>query len=91
MIRWRCYPVVLVWDLSKAYHSIHTSKKEKFMTMIVWRFGDADKDWSTCGFDRVAFGYIPTSVFLELVKELVGILWFTLLLSPPRRSLKMGT
>ena len=27
-------PVALVWDLSKAYHSIHTSEKEKFLRLI---------------------------------------------------------
>ena len=26
LLRWRFYPVALVWDLSKAYHSIHTSE-----------------------------------------------------------------
>ena len=39
MVRWRCYPVALVWDLSmsKAYNSIHTSKKEKFLVLpLVW-------------------------------------------------------
>ena len=39
LLRWRCYQVALVWDLSKAYRSIHTTKREKFLRLIVWRFG----------------------------------------------------
>jgi hypothetical protein len=34
ILRWRCYPLALVWNLSKAYHSIHTSEKEKFLRLI---------------------------------------------------------
>ena len=74
LLRWRCYQVALVWDLSKAYHSIHTTKREKFLRLIVWRFGKLEEKWSVWGFDRVAFGDVPASVFLELVKELAGAL-----------------
>jgi hypothetical protein len=69
MLRWRCYPVALVWDLS-----IYTSKREKFLILIVWRFGKSEEDWRTWGFGRVAFEDVPASVFLELVKELAGVL-----------------
>ena len=66
--------MALVWDLSKAYHSIHTTKREKFLRLIVWRFGKLEEKWRVWGFDRVAFGDVPASVFLELVKELAGAL-----------------
>ena len=69
-IRWRCYPVAVVWDLTKAYHSIHTSLIEKFLRLVVWRMGETEKDWMTWAFVRVAFGDLPASVLLELVKEL---------------------
>ena len=42
MLRWRCYPVALVWDFS-----IYTSKREKFLILIVWRFGKSEEDWRT--------------------------------------------
>ena len=57
---WRCYPVALAWDLSKAYHSIHTSKNEKFLRLIVWRFGKLKENWSTWGFARDVFGEGPS-------------------------------
>jgi hypothetical protein len=40
----------------------------------VWRFVKLEENCSTRGFDRVAFGDVPASVFLELVKELAGLL-----------------
>ena len=47
MLRCRCYPVALVWDLSKAYHSIYTSRRERFLRLIVWRFGNIKAEWGT--------------------------------------------
>ena len=72
LLRWRSYPVAVVWDLTKAYHSIFTSPTERYLRLIVWRFGKAGEDWLTWGFDRVAFGDIPASVFLEIVKDLAA-------------------
>ena len=72
LLRWRSYPVAVVWDLTKAYHSIFTSPTERFLRLIVWRFGKSGEDWQTWGFDRVAFGDIPASVFLEIVKGLAA-------------------
>ena len=66
--------MALVWDLSKAYHSIRTTEKEKFLRLIVWKFGKQDGEWSTWGLDKVAFGDVPASVLLEIVKELAGLL-----------------
>ena len=37
-LRCRCYSMAVVWDLSKAYHSISTSRRERFLRLIVWRF-----------------------------------------------------
>jgi hypothetical protein len=91
MLRWRWYPVALVRDLSKAYHSIYDSKREKFLRLIVWRFGKSEEDWKTWGFDRVTFGDVPASVFLELVKELAGVLGWRLMLLLPRRLLRTVT
>ena len=35
--------MALVWDLSKAYNSIHTPEKEKFLRLIVWRSGKLEE------------------------------------------------
>ena len=66
--------MALVWDISKAFHSIHASEMDKLLRLIVWGLGKLEKNWSTWGFDRIAFGDVPSSVFLELVQELTGLL-----------------
>ena len=70
--KWRNYPVALVWDLTKAYHSIHTSVKEKFLRLVVWRMCKTDEEWLIWGFVRVAFGDLPASVLLEMVKSIAA-------------------
>ena len=84
MLRWKRYPTALVWDMSKVYHSIHTSVKEKFLRLIVWGFGKLEKNWSTWGFDRIAFGGVPARV-----GGLLG--WFlTSLCSPAVHQMVVG-
>ena len=68
LIRWRCYEEAVVWDLTKAYHSIRTTDKEKYLRLVVWRF-DENGNWKVWAFVVVAFGDIPASVLLELVKD----------------------
>ena len=71
-IRWRFYVIAVVWDIAKAYHSILTTITEKFLRLVVWRMGETEEDWQTWGFVRVAFGDLPASVLLELVKEIAA-------------------
>jgi hypothetical protein len=35
-ICWRCYTIALVWDLSKAYNAIITSKQDNFLRLSVF-------------------------------------------------------
>ena len=72
LIRWRTYPVALVFDLSKAYQSILTTNREKFLRLVVWRYGDENSDWKTYGFNTMTFGDVPAAVILELVKSLAA-------------------
>ena len=37
LLRWRSYPVAVVWDLSKAYNSVLTGPHEAFLRLMVWR------------------------------------------------------
>ena len=46
-LRWRTYPVALIYDLKKAYNSIRTHDAEGFVRNMVWRWGDEDKPWQT--------------------------------------------
>ena len=68
-IRWRCYEKAVVWDLAKAYQSIRTTEKEKFLRLVVWRYGHTEEPWQIFGFDRVTFGNVPASVILEIAKK----------------------
>ena len=55
MIGFRLNEVALVYDLTKAYQSIHTGQVERHVRRIVWRFGDLDADWQVFGYDVVTF------------------------------------
>jgi hypothetical protein len=87
--QWRCYLVALVWDLSKAYHSIYISKREKVPEtdcVEIWQIRGGLED---VGFRQGGFGDVPASDFLEMVKELAGVLGWRLMLLLPIRLLKM--
>ena len=67
--RWRTYETAVVFDLSKAYQSVQTTEREKFLRLVVWRYGETNEDFITFGFDKMTFGDVPASVLLELVKS----------------------
>ena len=64
-----CHEVGLVFDLTKAYNSLHTGIVEKHLRRLIWRFNPED-DWMDYGFVVVAFGNKPAGEFLELGKQL---------------------
>ena len=67
-IRFRCYESGLVFDLSKAYHSMLTGLVEKHVRRLVWHFSP-DDPWQEFGFDTVAFGDKPAATLLEICKD----------------------
>ena len=69
MVRFRSHEVGIVFDLSKAYNSLHTGVVEKHLRRLIWRFSP-DQDWQDFGFVVVAFGDKPAGEFLELGKDL---------------------
>ena len=64
--RWRTYETALCSDVTKAYYSIKTGELEKYVRMVVWRYGDQTKPWRTWGFCTVSFGDKPAASFLEI-------------------------
>ena len=54
MIRFRCYPVAMVFDVYKAFHGIHTTENELFLRLMLWRHGN-DVPMKTYGYLKVAF------------------------------------
>ena len=67
LISWRSFVRAGVFDVKKAYHSLKTTLKEKFMRLVVWKFED-DEDWQVWGHVVVGMGDISASGFLELAK-----------------------
>ena len=60
-LRFRTYPVALVGDIHKYYHSIRTTEKEKHLRRILWRFMKTDEQPKTYGPERVMFGDKPAA------------------------------
>ena len=36
LVRFRCYEIAMVYDLTKAYNSLHTGIVEKHLRRLVW-------------------------------------------------------
>ena len=71
ILRWRCKPIALNYDLSKAYHSVRTGPRERHLRRFIHRF-DGENQWKTFGYDCVAFGDQPAPNALEIAKEEVA-------------------
>ena len=71
MLRFRCYEVGLLFDLSKAYNTMVTGVVEKHLRRFVWKF-EEDAEWQDYGIDRVHFGDTPAACLLEVSKQKVA-------------------
>ena len=58
-------------DLSKAYQSIHTGKKEADMRLFLWR-ENQELPWGVYCYDRVNFGDLIAALCLELAKRITA-------------------
>jgi len=65
LVTFRSFPVGCVYDLSKAFHQIHTTQLEFFQRLCVWKEKE-DEDWRLYGTDRVGMGDGPATGFLDL-------------------------
>ena len=65
LMTFRSFPTALVYDLSKAYHQVKTTRDEFFQRLCVWKFEDSD-DWQIFGTDCVGMGDGPAGGFLDL-------------------------
>ena len=68
-LRFRTHEVGVVFDLTKAYWSVETTEEEKFLRLLLWRWGREEKDWEVFGFCTMAFGDRPAMAILEEGKE----------------------
>ena len=58
-LRFRKHNHVLVCDIKKYYHSVHTTVVEKHLRRMLWRDMKTDEPPKTYGFERVTFGDRP--------------------------------
>ena len=66
MASWRSYEHTVVWDLSKAYSTVHTGEDELPMRRLVWRRGESGAEFETYGSRRMHFGDRPAMCGLEV-------------------------
>ena len=71
LITWRSFEQAIIYDVSKAYHSMETGPEEFFMRLVVWKFKEED-DWDVYGHEVVGMGDPPASIELELTKEVAA-------------------
>ena len=56
LLNFRRHNVALVGDIKKMYHSIKTTKREKFLRLLYWRNLQVDRDPRIYGIETVNFG-----------------------------------
>ena len=69
LIRFRSYETALIYDICKAYNSLHMGPLEKYTRLVVWRNCETSTEWSTYGYDHIAFGDEPAATQLECAKD----------------------
>ena len=60
-LRFRCYTIPLVCDMSKMYHSVKTKETERHIRRVLWRDLDPTQRIRVYGTNTVAFGDRPAA------------------------------
>ena len=60
------------FDLSKMYHSVHTTEPKRYMRLMVWQYGQQKEHWKIFGWNVVAFGDTPATCITELAKSITA-------------------
>ena len=71
MLRYRCRPVAVQFDLAKAYNTLRTGPQERHLRRFVWRMSPSEP-WQDYALDRVHFGDACAATQLEVGKDLVA-------------------
>ena len=71
MLRFRCWPIAVQFDLAKAYNTLRTGLVERHMRRFVWRF-DPSTPWEDYALDRVHFGDACAATQLEVAKNMIA-------------------
>ena len=71
MLRFRCWPVAIQFDLQKAYNTLRTGLVERHVRRFVWRFSPSEQ-WQDYALDRVHFGDACAATQLEVAKDIIA-------------------
>ena len=71
-LRFREHRYVLVCDMSKMYHTVHTTITEKHLRRVLWRNMEVDQPPRTYGFERVTFGDKPAGAICAAAVHLIA-------------------
>lgn len=71
MLKYRCRPVGIQFDMQKAYNTMRTGPVERNLRRFVWRFSPSE-EWQDYALDRVHFGDACAATQLEVAKNLVA-------------------
>lgn len=72
-LKFRTFLYGLVCDMSKMYHSVHTTEKEKHLRRVLYRENPTD-EFSTYGITRAMFGDKPAAaITAEAIKQTARI------------------
>ena len=74
LLNFRRYPVGVVVDVKKMYHTIKTTVKERHLRRILWRDMKCDQEPQTYGIETVTFGDRPAATIAAVaLKETAEI------------------
>ena len=74
LLRFRVHLVALVGDISKMYHSVLTTEKERHLRRVLWRDMKLDEEPKIYGTETVAFGDRPAAAITTVaIKETAEI------------------
>ena len=68
-MRFRSYPVPLVCNIAKMYHSIKTTEVERHLRRVLWRDLDQNKPVETYGLETVMFGDRPAAAIATVAVQ----------------------
>ena len=68
-LRFRSYQIAIVRDLSKMYHPIKTTEKERHLRRILWRDADTNKPIKTYGTEVMMFGGRPAAAIADVFAQ----------------------
>ena len=74
IVRFRTYPIAIVGDISKMYHSVKTGEREGHLRRVLWRDMQLDEEPKTYTTEYVGFGDCPAAATTSIALRETAIL-----------------